>query len=88
MSRGARKIKDLRIFSLFIALRLHFLFHFLVVSGKLRCAGCWYSLQRSGWQAYTEAPRSACWQLQDWCWDTDDHRFQGLSVFFHAPDAL
>ena len=32
MSRGARKIKDLRLFSLFIALRLHFLFHFLVVS--------------------------------------------------------
>ncbi len=52
---------------------------------RLRCAGCWHSLQRSLWQAYTAVLLSACWQLYDGCPDTDDHRFPGLSVFFHAP---
>ena len=81
-----RKAKALRLFSSFYCITIAFFISLLC--NRLRCAGCSYSLLRSGWQAYTEAPRSAYWQLQDWCWDTDDHRFPGLSVFFHVPGAL
>ena len=39
MSRGVSKIKVLRIFPLFIVLRLHFLFHFFVIGCGVLVAG-------------------------------------------------